>query len=327
MSSWGTSVERLIENNSFDELVSRIVDRPSFDTSGMTDGEAIQEVEEDKVAYDAAVNFLYDHIDQLLVIFANSSNAAQKLQLVTCFGLLKHPDSIESLLNVAVNDQNEHIRETALSILTEIDASELEKGGLWIENTGTEVLLLDYLARSKGSLRERLLDLISNYSKRSLIRSCLREIGLQRCKIIGGICNKAIYKDFNSYFIGYDFKKSVVKNKIVEFFEDQLQEHVPKTADQRLINAQVLCNVCQYIQSVGFCIFDLSKTSKSDYPNANVMLELGIAFGFGIPTIILHRKNTKIISDLAGCLRVEYKKPSEIPSRLSEHDLTSVVKG
>lgn len=81
-------------------------------------------------------------------------------------------------------------------------------------------------------------------------------------------------------------------------------------ADNEIDNKDIMCKICQQIQSCQIAIINISGL------NPNVMLEQGLAYGLGKPVIIIKDKNTKAISDLGSIEYIEYSHAGELQQKL-----------
>lgn len=81
-------------------------------------------------------------------------------------------------------------------------------------------------------------------------------------------------------------------------------------ADNEISNKDVMCKICQEIQSCSIAIVNISGL------NPNVMLEQGLAYGLGKPVIIIKDKNTKAISDLGSIEYIEYNHAYDLQQKL-----------
>lgn len=81
-------------------------------------------------------------------------------------------------------------------------------------------------------------------------------------------------------------------------------------ADNEINNKDIMCKICQEIQSCCTAIVNISGL------NPNVMLEQGLAYGLGKPVIIIKDKNTKAISDLGSIEYIEYNHAYDLQQKL-----------
>lgn len=85
----------------------------------------------------------------------------------------------------------------------------------------------------------------------------------------------------------------------------------PLRADDRFLTGDLMCNICYMIRESGLGVVDVTGW------NANVLLELGLIYGFGKPAILLkYEKSTTIPADLSGILYVEYGNVGSLRERL-----------
>ena len=81
-------------------------------------------------------------------------------------------------------------------------------------------------------------------------------------------------------------------------------------ADNEISNKDIMCKVCEQIQSCGKVIANISGL------NPNVMLELGLAYGLGKDVIVIKDKKTTTISDLGSIEYIEYEHAGELQQKL-----------
>lgn len=81
-------------------------------------------------------------------------------------------------------------------------------------------------------------------------------------------------------------------------------------ADNEITNKDIMCKICQQIQSCQMAIINISGL------NPNVMLEQGLAYGLGKPVIIIKDKATKAISDLGSIEYIEYSHAGDLQQKL-----------
>jgi len=147
------------------------------------------------------------------------------------------------------------------------------------------------------------------------------------CSLMDTECDKFIPAgDF--YFIAFPFDKQEIEDKIKEAFKEKFNDSLkPLIAKGVLENRTALCQICEFILSSRFGVYVLNKYSLDSLnrhlPNPNVTLELGLALGHKKRYIMLIEKDTTIISDLGGYLRIEYDEINNIPAKIKEHDFTN----
>lgn len=85
-------------------------------------------------------------------------------------------------------------------------------------------------------------------------------------------------------------------------------------ADHKAMNIALTCKICQQIQSAQFGIVDVTSL------NENVLIELGMLYGFFKPVVILvkHSEGTKINipSNIIGIEQVRYKDFKDLTKKL-----------
>lgn len=86
-------------------------------------------------------------------------------------------------------------------------------------------------------------------------------------------------------------------------------------ADNEVSNRDIMCKICQELQSCGKVIANISGL------NPNVMLELGLAYGLGEKVIIVKDKKTNTISDLGSVEYIEYAHALDLRDKLYKCEL------
>lgn len=103
------------------------------------------------------------------------------------------------------------------------------------------------------------------------------------------------YKDSYEYGV-----KLVLEQKGITYFK----------ADNEVRNKDIMCKICEEIQSCGKVIANISGL------NPNVMLELGLAYGLGKNVIVIKDTKTTAISDLGSIEYIEYAHAGELQQKL-----------
>ncbi len=126
------------------------------------------------------------------------------------------------------------------------------------------------------------------------MRKCFK-IGVEQCP-------KRPILNIRQVFIAMPFCKEfedVYQFGIVETLNSLGYKYI--RADKELSSHDIMCKICQQMQSSNLIIADIS-----DH-NPNVMLEMGMAFGLGKSVIVIKDKKTAIISDISGLEYIEYE--------------------
>lgn len=123
------------------------------------------------------------------------------------------------------------------------------------------------------------------------------------CFQIGGECpHHPIVEDPSMIFVAMPFRPT--QNNLYELglrpLETTLECHL-KRADEKTMNRNLMCKICQMIQEAGVCIVDITNW------NANVLFELGLMYGRGKPVILIkHSEEKKEKADLKGMEFISY---------------------
>jgi hypothetical protein len=123
-------------------------------------------------------------------------------------------------------------------------------------------------------------------------------------------------------FIGYPFKKEDLWQNLKRL-ESNLKRRKPqikinfiRAKEPRGEGLIQLCKICQQMQCSDLCLFDLRNE------NLNVAIEFGVAFGKGLQSILLFKKNdhksNTIPTDLSGIVSVEFRHYSTLLKELKK---------
>lgn len=135
------------------------------------------------------------------------------------------------------------------------------------------------------------------------------------CMLTGGACAHNIVVKINSFFIAepYDEERECREQAILSAI-DGFSYYI---ADKEIMNIAMTCKVCREIQSSQFGIVELTGL------NENVLIELGMMYGFGKPVIILLKKEAekpkiKIPSNIIGLEQIRYVDFSDLSEKLEQ---------
>lgn len=135
------------------------------------------------------------------------------------------------------------------------------------------------------------------------------------CLLTGGRCSHTpIVIDINKFFISepYDEKRDERDKSII----NSLGGFPYEIADHKVMNIALTCKICQQIQSSAFGIVDISNR------NPNVLIELGMLYGFGKPTIIILEKDAypefDVPSNVKGIEQVRYENFEDLTEKLQQ---------
>jgi len=81
-------------------------------------------------------------------------------------------------------------------------------------------------------------------------------------------------------------------------------------ADESIKNIDVMCKICEGIQSSRYAIINISGW------NPNVLFELGLAYGLGKETVLIKGHEEKVPADLRGMEYIEYRNSDELRKKL-----------
>ncbi|MCH4239145.1 MAG: nucleoside 2-deoxyribosyltransferase [Oscillospiraceae bacterium] len=136
------------------------------------------------------------------------------------------------------------------------------------------------------------------------MRRCFK-LGLNKCPLNPSLNNKKV-------FIAMPFDDSYLDSYIYGVVPAlETNWLAPFKADNEISNKDIMCKICNEIQSSKLAIVNISGL------NPNVMLELGLAYGIGKPVIIIKNKATTTISDLGNIEYIEYAHAVELRQKLT----------
>lgn len=137
-----------------------------------------------------------------------------------------------------------------------------------------------------------------------------------RCFKTGGDCTRDIRVKPNQVFVAMPYSWDKLNmSDVYEFgIKGALQElgYEPLRADEVFLGRDLMCNICQHIQESPVGVVDIS-----DW-NPNVLLELGMMYGWGKTVILLKygQSDTHLPADLRGMLYLEYDSVRSLKAKL-----------
>lgn len=114
-------------------------------------------------------------------------------------------------------------------------------------------------------------------------------------------CSNSIVYNPKQVFIGCPFQASIL-NMVTYVIKPVVQKMamVPWIACDNKSNIDIMCKICQAIQSSGQAIIDITGW------NANVLFELGLLYGNGKKVLLIKQKGENTPIDLSGIEYIEY---------------------
>jgi len=133
------------------------------------------------------------------------------------------------------------------------------------------------------------------------------------CLLTGGRCSHYPIKiEPNLFFISEPYNKE--RKPREKAIKEAIKGYPHIIADHKAMNIALTCKVCQQIQSAQFGIVDITGF------NENVLIELGMLYGFNKPVVILvkHSEKTKINvpSNIIGIEQIRYKDFDDLTKKL-----------
>ncbi len=131
------------------------------------------------------------------------------------------------------------------------------------------------------------------------------------CFKVGVRCPHDLEVRKNSFFIGMPFSRrfhDIYEYGIKTTFSSYGIESF--RADESICNIDVMCKICQGIQKSEYVLIDMSEA------NANVMFELGLAYGMGKYALLIKGTDSDVPTDLRGLEYIEYTHAKELSDKL-----------
>lgn len=119
------------------------------------------------------------------------------------------------------------------------------------------------------------------------------------CFKIGAPCSKEVTVKPRQVFVGMPFRKKfedVYNHGILPVLDEY--RLTPWKADEEPSNIDILCKICEHLQESKYAIMNIT-----DW-NANVLFEVGLAYGLGKDVILVKDKESEVPVDLRG---MEYR--------------------
>ncbi|MFH1563719.1 MAG: hypothetical protein ABIF11_09960 [Nitrospirota bacterium] len=141
---------------------------------------------------------------------------------------------------------------------------------------------------------------------------------MMRCFKTGTNCAKQdqIICNPKRVFIGMPFRdkyKNIYKFVIGPTLKEQ--DFESWIANEIFKNIDIMCKVCEGIQSSKYAIIDVSEW------NANVLFELGLLYGLGRDVILLKEENEEVPVDLKGleCISYSFNNFTDLKDKLTKY--------
>lgn len=129
-----------------------------------------------------------------------------------------------------------------------------------------------------------------------------------------GLCNVDIKPDPWGLFVLMPFSEDFAPQKLYTDLLANLSGWRVSRADRDLTKPEIVCKICANIQGSRAVIVDLSGL------NANVFLELGLAWGVGTPFILLTQDYEELPFDTKSFQTIRYKRQASNPSEVANRD-------
>lgn len=129
-----------------------------------------------------------------------------------------------------------------------------------------------------------------------------------------GQCGASIVYDPNKLFVLMPFDEEESPQTLFDEILERLPSWTVLRADKDFRKPEIWCKICANIQEARAIIADLSG------PNPNVFLELGLAWGFGRPFILLAQDFEKLPFDTKSFHVIKYERDSSNPAQVANPD-------
>jgi len=135
------------------------------------------------------------------------------------------------------------------------------------------------------------------------------------CQLTGGRCaHLPITVELNSFFVSEPYDEEREQREAV--IKEAIEGFPSIISDHKIMNIALTCKVCHQIQSSEFGIVDISGC------NPNVLIELGMLYGFSKPTIILLKKGEHpefdVPSNIKGIEQIRYENFAGVTKKIKK---------
>lgn len=151
----------------------------------------------------------------------------------------------------------------------------------------------------------------------------------QKCPLTGSSCTVKIVTDDKEFFVAHSYFPNVIDDFRVAIDMAVPKEYKPFYANEGFHTGHIFCKICGKIQSSKFGIYEISEENCNSCnalarANPNVTLELGLAYGFRKPVLLVCKKGSKVSADLAGLDRIEYRSYKDLENQLRKRIISFI---
>ena len=131
-------------------------------------------------------------------------------------------------------------------------------------------------------------------------------------------CFEYVAPQKNRVFVGMPFK-------MVDIYEHAIKPTLKALnlqawrADEDKGAGDISCKISYVLQSCRVAIMEISDL------NPNVCFEIGLAYGYGVPVVLMRKEGSPVATDLNGLLCLEYQDINSLKNELTAH-LKAVLK-
>jgi hypothetical protein len=126
-------------------------------------------------------------------------------------------------------------------------------------------------------------------------------------------CPKRVQHDPQQVFVGMP-----LRDEFEDAYEYGIRRPLERLGlkvwrpDKEPMNIDLMCKICEGLQSSRYAVLNISGW------NANVLFELGLAYGLGRETLIIKDRESQVPTDLKGIQYFEYGHSGELREKLLE---------
>lgn len=218
--------------------------------------------------------------------------------------LLKIKEEIKNLINEASDPK------TVSRILSAIGTLHEEDFRALLED------VLPGLIESGEKIPDLAVKLVSAY--RFFEENKLKQI--EYCPVTGGNCNRIINIPHENYHsrVFIDTSYDPRHDDFIKGISETLKKSglSPVLAKDRSITKNLLCHICETIQSCKYGVVNITRQDVSRLDN--IFYEFGLMQALSKKCAILKHVDAKIPSDIAGMLYLEYANAGELKKKLEK---------
>jgi len=209
-------------------------------------------------------------------------------------------------LNLAIDTLKDMLPQDFYNKISSLFEQHLRFVGYYFDRDDFEWMksnALDLKKRDIPSIKDKVYEFIKTLSSESK----------PYCFKIGARCSKEVSVNPRQVFVGMPFKKKfedVYKHGIAPILDKYTLK--PWKADEEPSNIDILCKICEHLQESQYAIMNIT-----DW-NANVLFEVGLAYGLGKHVILIKDKESDVPVDLKGMEYRQYESSEDLRKELEK---------